>query len=111
MDIEREPFDLITGAKSTEEALRPFAPVKISRCCLSETNLPAHPYAVNITTFFLSDDESKILVDALNLIQHESTSFQQCYNKLHTYIYASPMKIFLPLFAPIDPGHPTLLLT
>ena len=41
MDIEGEPFDLISGAKSTEEALRPFAPVKISRCCLSDTNLPA----------------------------------------------------------------------
>jgi hypothetical protein len=87
MDVVEEPFALIASAKSVGEG------TQISIQDLVDTHLPEQPYAVNIVTSFLSDNEASTLINAINVIQRDSPTYQHLYNLVHSFLCSSPLKL------------------
>ena len=93
MDVVEEPYDLIASAKSTCEGAMTFTPKEISTHDLVDTKLSEQPYAINIITSFLSDSEASTLVNAINVIQRDSSTYQHLYNLVYSFLCSSPLRL------------------
>jgi hypothetical protein len=110
MDVVVEPFDLIASIKTRDDNTLPFAPKELSSVQLVDTQLLAQPYAINIVTSFLSDNEAHTLVDSLNALQRDSTSYKQYYNRVYSYLSTLPMRLFAASVVPDITQPPSSLL-